>query len=63
MDFKNVQDPYITSGYADFRFMGALGSERLPFCDNFDPEYMWWYGDHVESQLVVSEAAANCFAE
>lgn len=24
MDFRNVQDPYITDGYADFRFMGYL---------------------------------------
>jgi len=43
--------------------MGSVSSERLESCENFDPDYMWWYGDHVESQLVVSEAAANCIAE
>ena len=61
-DFRNTEDPYISNGMADFRFLGALSTFRLPVCDNFEPDYMWWHGTHIESQLVVSEAAANCVA-
>ena len=48
---------------ADFRFLGAYGSDTRAACDNFDPDYMWWHGTHIESQLAVSEAAANCAAQ
>ena len=48
---------------ADFRFLGAYGSDTRAACDYFDPDYMWWHGTHIESQLAVSEAAANCAAQ
>ena len=47
-DFRNTQDPYISNGMADFRFLGAFSSSRVE-CENFDPQYMWWHGTHIES--------------
>jgi len=62
LDFRNTEDPYITDGYADFRFMGELSSPWHSGCENFSPDYIWWYGDHPESQLAVTEASADCIA-
>jgi hypothetical protein len=62
-DFRNTMDPYVSNGMADFRFLGALGSSKLSSCENFNPSYMWWHGTHIESQLAVSEDAANCAAK
>lgn len=49
IDFRNVHDPYVTTGYIDFRFLGAISSHGHVVCENFDPDYMWWHGTHVES--------------
>ena len=73
-DYKNTHDPWISEGYADFRFIGELRrdveigqtiihSESSNGCSNFDPDFLGWYGDHIESQLVISSAAATCAAE
>lgn len=72
LDFKNTHDPWVSNGYADFRFVGelladttggkALLQNHTP-CDDFSPKYLSWYGDHIESQLVISSAAASCAME
>lgn len=61
-DFKNTHDPFISNGYADFRFTGELGAIDHKGCPEYSPEPMFWYGDHIESQLVISEVAATCAA-
>jgi hypothetical protein len=61
-DFKNTHDPFISNGYADFRFTGELGAIDHKGCHDYSPEPLYWYGDHIESQLVISETAATCAA-
>lgn len=72
LDFKNTHDPWVSEGYADFRFVGELLADtksgqaiiqKHDACEDFSPKFLGWYGSHIESQLVISSAAASCAME
>lgn len=58
-DYRNVWNPYIGDGYADFFFAGELLSPKYEGCEDMKPSMMQFSNSDF-SQLVVSEAAATC---
>lgn len=61
-DFKNTHDPILTKEFMEFRFVGEFNANGKG-CEVFQPKDMTFLDDVKTSQLAISEAAANCYAD
>jgi len=62
VDYRNVWNPYIGDGYADFFFAGEWLDNEYNGCEHMVADPME-FSNNAYSQLVVSDAAATCMME
>lgn len=61
-DYRNVMDPFVGDGFADFFFAGELLDKNYGGCENMQPEPLE-FSNNAYSQLVISNAAATCLIQ
>lgn len=62
LDWRQTNDPIITEGMMDLKFIGAIDYKHIPKHCVMAPDAFDFMTNDIQSQWVVTESAATCLA-